>query len=355
MKTTRTASTFATLALGALVAACGPAAQAQPLYQLESALTIKSPNPPNWDYLTFDPARSFVYIARREDGILIYDTKAKKVVGTIDNTHGGNSTTLVPALDRAFVTNEDGTLTVVQLSTLKSLDRVKVGESADNAFFDAVTGQLLVTQGDDSQAVFVDAKTAKVVGSLHVDSESLEGTVADGQGNFFMALRDRDKVIKIDARQRKLLAEYRVDGCHLPNSVGFDSANKRVLVTCRGEHPILAVLDTDGHTLSSTAIGRGNDVMIFDPQARKVYTANGFDGTLVILQQVDSDHYRLAEAVTTRPYARTMALDPGSKKVYMVCAEGTVEPARKWKSEIAPFYPNKYFLDTFTLLTYAPK
>ena len=108
-----------------------------------------------------------------------------------------------------------------------------------------------------------------------------------------------------------------------------------------------------GKVIAKPAIGRGNDVLVFDSETRKLYTSNGFDGTLVIIDQLDADTYRLAEAATTRPYARTMALDPKTKKVYLVTAEGTVDPSKAWKSEIAPFYPNKYFPDTFTLLTYS--
>ena len=354
MKPSSLGAAWTVIALAALAVA-SPSAHAGQFYRLESTLMIESPNPPNWDYLAFDPTRAYVYIARREDGVLIYDTSAGKILGAIENTSGGNATTLVPELDRAFVTNEDGTLTIVQLSKLKSLGRFKVGGSADNAFYDAVTGQLLVTQGDDRQAVFVDPRTAKVLNTLRVESESLEGTVADGHGNFFMALRDRNKVIKIDARQRRQVAEFAPEGCELPNAMAFDAANERLLVTCRGERPILAVMDTAGHTLSRTPIGRGNDAMVFDPQERRVYTANGVDGNLVILDQVDADHYKLAEALTTRPYARTMALDPKTKKVYLVSAEGTVDPSRKWKESVAPFYPNMYFHNTFTLLTYSRK
>jgi hypothetical protein len=73
----------------------------------------------------------------------------------------------------------------------------------------------------------------------------------------------------------------------------------------------------------------------------------------VVIAQVDANTYRLEEAVSTRPYARTMALDPKTKKVYLVTAEGAVDPAQPWKSDVAPFYPNVYFRDTFTLLTYS--
>jgi DNA-binding beta-propeller fold protein YncE len=190
---------------------------------------------------------------------------------------------------------------------------------------------------------------------MKVDSESLEGAAPDGQGHFYLALRDRDKVIKVDIRDRRIVAEFKPDKCALPNSVAYDLANRRLLVGCRGEHPELAVLDDAGHTVGATTIGRGVDNLVFDAAARRVYTANGFDGTLVILDQVDANSYRLAEAATTRPYARTMALDPKSGKVYMVTAEGTVDTARKWKSDITPFYPNKYFLNTFTLLTYSQR
>jgi DNA-binding beta-propeller fold protein YncE len=346
-----------TAALGAVAGlALGSFAQAQPFYQLESTLMIKSPNVPNWDYLAYDPQHDYLYISRREDGILIYDAKAKKIIGTIENTKGGNATTLVPDFGRGYVTNLDGSVTVFDLSTLKTTERIKFGKDADNAFYDPVTRQLLVTMGDSKQAAFLDAKTGQLVGKLDFDSEKLEGTVPDGEGNMFMALRDRNKVVRVDMKQRKVTAEWQPEDCVLPNGAAYDRANKRLFVSCRGNNPILAVIDpATGKTVAKPAIGRGNDVIIFDPESHKIYSSNGFDGTLVVIDQVDANTYKLSEATTTRPYARTMALDPKTKKVYLVTAEGTVDPSKSWKSEIAAFYPNKYFADTFNLLTYASK
>ena len=343
----------AALAVGALL---GVPAGAGPFYRLESALTIASPSLPNWDYLTFDPERSLLYIARREDGILIYDAQAKKITGAIENTVGGNATTLVPEFDRGYVTNLDGSLTAFHLSTGKTMDRIKHGEDADNAFYDPVTKQLVVTMGDSKIAAFVDAKTGKLVGKLEIDSAKLEGTAPDGRGNVFMALRDRNKVIRIDVARRTITAEWLLDGFVLPNGLAYDAATKRIFVSTRGDNPSLVVLDADtGEIMAHPAIGRGNDLVIFDSETKKIYTSNGFDGTLVILDQVGANTYQLAEAVTTRPYARTMALDPKTKKVYLVTAEGTVDPAKPWKTGIAPFYPNTYFADTFTLFTYSQR
>src|SRR5882724_9508122 len=93
----------------------GSSAQASEFYRLESALTIKSLTPPSWDYLTFDSSRDCLYVARRDDGILIYDAKAKKITGSIENTKGGNATVLVPEFDRGYVVNQDGSTTLFQL------------------------------------------------------------------------------------------------------------------------------------------------------------------------------------------------------------------------------------------------
>jgi DNA-binding beta-propeller fold protein YncE len=345
---------LAAATLLALALSSGAQAEQQEFYRLESALTLKSSHEPDWDYLAFDPQRSYLFISRRDDGVLVYDVNARRAVTTLEQSEGGNATALVPEFDRGYVIKEDGTGTAFTLSTLKPIGPVKFGDSADNGFYDPVTKQLLITQGDAKQASFVDAKSGKVIGVLPIDSEKLEGAAADGKGNFYLALRDRNKVLRIDARERRVTATWTPAGCELPTGVAYDASTTRVFVSCRGDKPVLAVLDgQSGKVIASPTIGHGSDAVVYDPQAHRIYSSNGFDGTLVVIDQIDANTYRLSEAITTRPYARTMALDPKTKKVYLVTAEGAVDPAQPWKQTTADFYPNVFYKDTFTLLTYS--
>ena len=337
------------------IVAFAAAVQAQQFYHLESAVTLKGAAP-DWDYVTLDPARGYLFIGRRGDGVTVFDVRAKKTVRNIDKSEDANAIAVIPEFDRGYTINGDGTTTVFQLSTLKFIDRVKIGEDADSAFYDPVTKQLAFTMGDSKKIAFVDAKTGKVVGELPMDSKKLDGTVPDGEGNMFMALRDRNSVAKIDVAQRKVTADWKTAPCEEPTGIAFDKANKRIFVGCRGKNPVLAVLDSDsGKVITTLEIGRGNDGVIYDPATHKIYTSNGVDANLVIYDQVSPDTYKLAEATTTRPYARTIALDPKTKKIYLVTAEGTADPAKKINKAVAPFYPNRYFPDTFTVLTFAPK
>ena len=321
---------LACAALG--IAAFAAAAHAQQFYHLESAVTLKGAAP-DWDYVTLDPARGYLFIGRRGDGVTVFDVHAKKAVRNIDKSEDANAIAVIPEFDRGYTINGDGTTTVFQLSTLKSIDRIKIGEDADSAFYDPVTKQLAFTMGDSKKIAFVDAKTGKVVGELPMDSKKLDGTVPDGEGNLFMALRDRNSVAKIDVAQRKVTADWKTAPCEEPTGIAFDKANKRIFVGCRGKNPALAVLDSDsGKVITTLEIGRGNDGVIYDPATHKIYTSNGVDANLVIYDQVNPDTYKLAEATTTRPYARTMALDPKTKKIAQLCvskSRPTATPSKR--------------------------
>ena len=328
---------------------------AQQFHRLESAVDLKSASP-DWDYVTLDPARGYLFIGRRGDGVAVYNVNTKKLVRTLDKSDDANAIALVPEFDRGYTVNGDGTTTAFQLSTLKTLERIKIGEDADSAFYEPVSKQLAFTMGDSKKIVFVDAKTGKAIGELAMESKKLDGTVADGKGNLLMALRDRNSVVRIDVANRKVTDEWKTAPCEEPTGIAYDAANLRIFVGCRGKNPVLAVMDGEsGKVIKTLEIGRGNDGVIYDASTRKIYTSNGVDANLVIYDQSDADNYKLAEATTTRPYARTMALDPKTKKIYMVTAEGFADPAKKINKGVAPFYPNRYHPDTFTVLTYAPK
>ncbi|HEX9391811.1 MAG TPA: YncE family protein [Usitatibacteraceae bacterium] len=341
--------------IAAITIACAAIhAHAQTFYHLESSVTLKSAVP-EWDYVTLDASRGYLFIGRRGEGAVVYDVNKKVVVRTIDNTDHANAIALVPEFDRGYTTNSDGTTTVFVLSTLKPIERVKFGKDADSGFYEPVTKQLAFTMGDAKAIAFVDARSGKLLDTMKIDSEKPDGAVADGEGNLLMALRDHNTVVKIDVAARKVSAEWSTAGCEDPTSIAYDRTNKRIFVGCRGRKPVLAVLDAiSGKVITTMAIGQGNDGVIYDAATKKIYTSNGFDANLVIYDQLTPDSYQFAGATTTRPVARTMAFDETTKRIYLVTAEGMVDP-KKPIYKVAPFYPNRYFPDTFTVLTYAPQ
>lgn len=340
--------------LTAAIAALATAAWAQAPYRLEHVTRFKGAQP-GWDYLTFDPSSSRLFVGRRAAGVSVYDVRRRRVVGQAPDAKGANAATLVPEFGRGYTTNGDGTSTVFDLKTLRRIDKIKLGESADAAFYDPATRQLVFTLGDSKELVFVDAATARITGRLPMAASELEGVAADGHGMLYAVERDIAKVAKIDAARRQVVAEWDLPHCDLPTGEALDRADGRLFLGCKGEHPVLSVLDVaSGRIVAQPEIGRGNDGVIYDPDTRQVFTANGVDANIVIFRQATPDRYDLVQAVTTRPIARTLALDPRTKHLFTVTAEGMVDPARKVNRRAGAFYPNTYFDDTFVLLEYAP-
>jgi hypothetical protein len=68
-------------------------------------------------------------------------------------------------------------------------------------------------------------------------------------------------------------------------------------------------------------IGNGPDAAAFDPKSGLVFSSNGEDGTLTVVHEDDADHYRVVATVATKATARTMALDPGSGRIYLSAAD----------------------------------
>ncbi|GIL41143.1 YncE family protein [Roseiterribacter gracilis] len=344
--------TLAALAAAGLCATMGPAS-AKGFYQLEKAITLPG-QVSGWDYLAFDATRNRLFVGRRAEGAAVYDAAAHRVVKVIEDSKGANAIILVPEFDRAYTVNGDGSSTVFQLSTLNKIDRIKLGDDADAGLYEPVTKQIAVTMGDSKQIAFLDARTGRRIAILKMESEKLEAAQPDGKGGFFVAQRDRNAVAHIDARKHTVLAEYPTKGCDEPTGLAFDAAHHRLFVGCRGAKPVLGVLDSEtGATVTTLEIGRGNDGVIYDAGEQTIFSSNGIDANLVLYRQIDADHYELLEALTTRPLARTMALDPVTKRLFVATAEGTVDPTQKINRAVAPFYANRFFPDSFAVLTFA--
>ncbi len=340
---------FALAFLAALTTAAAPA----PVYRLQTVIPLKG-KAPSWDYLTFEAKRGYVFLGRRAEGVTVVDPATSRVVATIANSQGANIALLVPDLDRGYTANGDGSTTIFQLSTLKTQQRLSMGEAADAASYDPVTRQVVFTFGDSKELVFLDTATNTVVARLAMQAEELEGVAMVGDGTMWVNERDIAKLARVDIRTHKLIAEYKLPGCTLPTGLAYDRANDRVFVGCKGDAPVLTVVNgATGAIVATLEIGRGNDGLVYDGATRRIIASNGIDGNMVIVDQTSADSYALASAFTTRPIARTLAYDPATRRIFTMTAEGMVDPLLRRNPRAKGFSPNRYYDDSLVLLVFA--
>lgn len=330
-------------------------------WKLESASAIPGKNSA-WDYVSLDAAHNRLFIGRRGNGLQVYDLASKTVIKTIANTaaNSSNGAVLMPEFDLGLSYNENGTLTPFKLSTLEAAADIKLGEELDSAHYDPATQRVVVNMAagkDGTELVVLQLPALQVVGSIKVSTKKPEHAEADGKGNMYMAARDENTVYRLNTKDMAVTAIWPTPGCAQTNGLALDAANARIFVGCRGNastKPSLAVLNADtGSVIYTAEIGAGNDDVVFDAELKRIFLANGVNAIMNVFEQVDANTYKPLEAMGTQAGVRTMAMDPKTKKIYAVTAEGSADYSKKITTSVSPYYANTFFPDRFFVLTYS--
>jgi hypothetical protein len=348
-------------ALGAVLLA-GASLHAMPAlaagsYHLEKVVAIPGGDS-GWDYNSLDEQHDRIFIAHRKEGLHVYDIRKGRVVRTLAQSAGANTSALAPEFDLGIAGTTDGYVVVFKLSTLQTVARYKSATSGfDGATYDPASKRFAaVGEADEEKkqtpVLFFDARTGQPAGSVVIDSAKVDAPRADGQGGIWMPLRDRAALVRVDVQNMKVAATVALDGCRKPSALELDNTDHRIFVGCRGDAkaaPRLQVVDAaSGKTVTSVPIGRGVDEVMYDARSKSVMTANGEDGSLSVIRQLSADSYQLLETVGTRPMARTGVLDERSGKIYLVNAQYVKTHGGGDEENATHFLPN-----TFSVLTYS--
>ena len=303
-------------------------------------------NDTGYDYLRVDALarRVFVAHANRVE-VLNVDTGEK--VGEIAGMHGVHGIELTPELGKGYTSNGlDRTVTVFDSDTLKVRKVIRyTGVKPDAIQYDPETRRLFVVNGGATGDVTViDPVSDVIVDTLDLGGSKLEQIGFDGRGRAFVNDEGQSVVHVFDTHRLKALANWPLAPCEEPTGMAVDRLHHRVFAACGNEK--LAVLDADsGRVVATPAIGKEPDGAVFDPKTERIFTSNK-EGTLSVLKEVAPDRYEPLQTLTTRPGARTLAMDENTGRIFMPTARSGPAAAGGGSAPMLP--------QTFTLLVAGP-
>ncbi len=67
-----------------------------------------------------------------------------------------------------------------------------------------------------------------------------------------------------------------------------------------------------GATVATLTIGSGSDAAAYDPVRKRVFSSNGRDDTVSVIEEKNPNELVALESIKTAISARTMAIDPSS-------------------------------------------
>ncbi|HTV50075.1 MAG TPA: YncE family protein [Steroidobacteraceae bacterium] len=315
------------MAVAALLTSYGPmraAEQAAPApvgaaaaYHVTRKVALGAPD--RWDYVVFDPDSRRVYVAHG-DRVTVVDGDSGARVGEVTGFAGGtHGIAIATAAGRGYT--DDGRAGRAGSFDLRSLHvehLIATEPGSDAIAFDPSSGHVFVINGEPSTVSVIDPRSDRVVATIHVGGD-LEYAGAAG-GKLYVNGAERRELVRIDTASNVIDARWPLAGCVSPHGLALDAHSRRVFVSCVNE--VLLAVDADsGAIIARLPIGRGTDAAAFDPQRKLVFSSNGRDGTISVIEERTPSRFLFLGNIQAAVTGRTMALDPRTGRIYLAAAQ----------------------------------
>ncbi len=300
-------------------------------------LTKKYPVPGNggFDYIVFDSSSNRLYVSHGSE-VDVLDADSGQLAGKVEGTPGVHGIAIVPGLNRGFTTNGgDSTISVFDTKTFLTIKKIPAPKDPDFIFYEPETKRVLVCHGEGAVITAIDPDKQTVIGKVDLGGGAEAAVVSNGTG--YVNMEESSTVITFDPKTLAVKQKWPITGCKTPTGLAIDAANSRLFIGCRSK--VLAVMDaTNGKVITTLPIGDRVDAVAFDPDHKLVFTSNG-DGTVSVVRQKGADEYESIGDIRTQKSAKTMAMDPKTKRIFLSAAELETVPAsagQKARTRVKP-------------------
>ena len=300
-----------------------------------------------WDYLTMDASTRRLYISRGTH-VQVLNIDTGKLEGDITDLKGVHGIALDKAANKGFISDgRDNSVVVFDLKTLKQTGKVQAGTNPDAILFDPATKRVFAMNGRSGNATVIESKDNSVAGTIDLGGKPEFG-VADGKGKVFVNLEDKSSLVEIDAKELKVLNTWSLSPGEGPSGLAIDTDNEVLFSGCDNEKMVV-VDGKSGKVLATETIGKGVDATAWDRGLKQAYSSNGQSGNITIVKEDSPTSFSVVGDVTTKPRARTMAVDEKNHDLITVTAqfEAQPEPAPGQQRQRPKMIP-----DSFEVLVY---
>ncbi len=248
-----------------------------------------------WDYVTIDATARRLYLSHATK-VVVVDLTKNAVMGEIADTPGVHGFVAVPELQRGFSTNgKEAKVSVVDLSTLKTISKIETGANPDALIYEARRGELYVFNHTGNSATVIDAKAAKVISTIPLDGNP-EFAAADAD-RVYCNIEDKSEIEVIDTSKHEVVARWPLAPGEEPTGMALDAAHHRLFAGCHNK--LMPMLDTQtGKVVATVPISAGVDACVFEDATQFAFASCG-DGTTTIAKEETPQKLTVVQTLKT--------------------------------------------------------
>jgi YVTN family beta-propeller protein len=274
-----------------------------------------------WGFLALDDSAHRLYIPRT-NRVMVIDTGTGKLVGEVEDMKNIRDIALDDSSKFGYVTDvTDGSAGFVRVfdrSTLKLVASVPTGAIPDTIVFDPSTKSVFVFNSRGHSVTVIDVATNQAIATIPLAGRP-GSAVTDGKGRVFVALPALGEITLIYASAKKVTASWQLATCTGPTRLAIDTTDHQLFTACE-DHKLVAISADTGHVAAIADAPANPGDTHFDSKHKMLFVADA-SGTLTIFHRDSPLKYSEAQKLSTQPGARTMIVNQGDAKAYLVTSK----------------------------------
>jgi DNA-binding beta-propeller fold protein YncE len=294
------------------------------------SIELPGPKGKRFDYLTIDSSRNLLFSTHLGAGLLYaIDLKTNKVVKTFDDLPGIEGVELAPDVNKAYTSNwKEDKIGVIDLEQMKLVKKLPTESKPDGIAYAAPFRKIYVSDERGKAEAVVDVTKDEIITTLHFGSETGNPRYDPVAKRVYVNLQDKNVIAEIDPATDKEVAEYPVGKCRGNHGMALDAERRLAFLSCEG-NDLMTVFRLDTHEpIAYLPQAGGGDVIAFDPGLKRIYVAC-YDGAISVFQEDDPSHFRKLGDVPVQRKVHSLAIDPGTHRVYVPEEEENGAPTAK--------------------------
>jgi DNA-binding beta-propeller fold protein YncE len=273
-----------------------------------------------FDYQSLDPVLGRLFLSHMGAGqLVVFDARGTKVVRTLDGFPTVTGVLAVPVEHRVYASAAGAhAIVVVDDSTLRIVARVPGPDFPDGIAYAPVARRLFVSDELGRREFVLDATTNAIVARVALGGEAGNTQYDPGSRCVIVAVQTTNQLAIIDPATARVVRRVALDQIvRHPHGLSIDGSHRLAFIAGEAS-ATLGVLDLRTLQLRQVLpIGSDPDVLAFDPALGRLYVA-AESGIVAVFEERDDTLVQLGWY--RAPHAHSVAVDPGTHRVYLPLA-----------------------------------
>jgi DNA-binding beta-propeller fold protein YncE len=255
-----------------------------------------------------------MYLAHMNaDQLVVFDTKKRSIVATLNGFPGVHGVIVVPELNRVYASaTGEHKVVVVDTQTLKIVAQAGPIHYPDGLAYAPGVKRVFVSDEHGNADAVVDVTTNTLVKTIPLGGNARNTVYDPGSGKILVAVSGKNELALIDPASETIAGRYSLPGIEGAHVVVLD-ATARLAFVAGEDNDRIAVFDLSTmRVLETYAVGRP-DVLAFDPGMKAIYVA-AESGEGSVFQE--SGKGLVFKGQVRMPHAHTVSVDPQTHLVY---------------------------------------